>query len=393
MRIGSRRSDIHVVLLWVLCTAAVSVLALVVSVAPGFGQDPLTEPTAGAVEELQRILAKEFNRQVATDGRFGPQTLAAYTSARRASGFPELASLGQAGDILLFNQKMWNRKLALLLLHRFGILAGDYSLRSEDSIREALAELSTRLGNEESYVLESPSLLRLQGEYEANPPTGSLAQSVQQCGLPPTGLTIYLRAFKKEAELEVWARPARSNSAFTMVKLFGITDSPFQYPANPQTVYRAGPKTVEGDVRVPEGCYKLTWQNEWSTFWLGYLLSYPTAADRIRRDYWDAGSRPGGQIVLHGSNVSVGCIPIGHPGIEELYLFVSRNRQEPVRIDIFPCRFGTSDNEQILAEYAALRPEFGEFWDGLRSVFQVFEYTRLVPNVVHDPKTGYWELR
>ena len=41
-----------------------------------------------------------------------------------------------------------------------------------------------------------------------------------------------------------------------------------------------------------------------------------------RRKYWRAGNRSGCALVVHGGNVSLGCILIGDSGIEELFLLL-----------------------------------------------------------------------
>ncbi|MFP6642113.1 MAG: hypothetical protein VCF24_00925 [Candidatus Latescibacterota bacterium] len=37
---------------------------------------------------------------------------------------------------------------------------------------------------------------------------------------------------------------------------------------------------------MPEGFYTLTWQNEWSDYYVGYLISYPGQADLARKGHW-----------------------------------------------------------------------------------------------------------
>jgi murein L,D-transpeptidase YafK len=99
--------------------------------------------------------------------------------------------------------------------------------------------------------------------------------------------------------------------------------------------------------------------------------------------------------VLHGSNVSIGCIPIGNPGIEELFLLLNRNWQQEQgygRIHIFPCRFDTPECEQRLQTIAQDRPKFQEFWDSLRPVHRHFSQTGRVPSVRFDGMTGYYVL-
>lgn len=59
-----------------------------------------------------------------------------------------------------------------------------------------------------------------------------------------------------------------------------------------------GPKQREGDLRTPEGSYRLTRRNARSDFFLSVQVSYPDAADIAvaRRNGWS----PGGLIMVHG---------------------------------------------------------------------------------------------
>jgi len=59
-----------------------------------------------------------------------------------------------------------------------------------------------------------------------------------------------------------------------------------------------GQKQREGDLRTPEGSYRLTRRNAESDFFLAVQVSYPEAADiaQARRNGW----APGGAIMVHG---------------------------------------------------------------------------------------------
>lgn len=59
-----------------------------------------------------------------------------------------------------------------------------------------------------------------------------------------------------------------------------------------------GHKQREGDLRTPEGQYRLTRRNARSDFFLSVQVSYPEAEDlaTARRNGWS----PGGLIMVHG---------------------------------------------------------------------------------------------
>ncbi|HYO64762.1 MAG TPA: L,D-transpeptidase family protein, partial [Archangium sp.] len=120
---------------------------------------------------------------------------------------------------------------------------------------------------------------------------------------PPEEL--YVRAFKQERELEVWA--GAKGERLRKVKTF-----PFCAASGD-----VGPKRREGDEQVPEGFYTLDQFNPRSQFHLSMRVSYPNEADRR------LGGRPlGGAIYVHGNCMSIGCIALQDGPIEELYLMV-----------------------------------------------------------------------
>lgn len=100
-----------------------------------------------------------------------------------------------------------------------------------------------------------------------------------------------------------------------------------------------GPKREQGDGRTPFGVYKIVHFNPRSRFHLSLGINYPNAGDRIRAR--EAAVRnPGGDIYIHGSCASIGCIAIGNEGIEKLYGIAQRvsRVQRSVPVFIFPAR-------------------------------------------------------
>src|SRR6266481_5706693 len=171
---------------------------------------------------------------------------------------------------------------------------------------------------------------------------------------------ILFRAFKREAQLELWASDKIGDS-LTLVHTYAIC----------ATSGVLGPKRKFGDVQVPEGFYELDWFNPQSNFFLSLHISYPNSADRI------LGSRanPGGDIFLHGNCVTIGCIPITDDGIKEVYWLevqVHAAGQRHIPIEIFPARL-TEGGFKSLAESYLNQPELLAFWSNLREGFDLFE--------------------
>ncbi len=175
---------------------------------------------------------------------------------------------------------------------------------------------------------------------------------------------VLIRAFKHEDELEQWARP-RGQREFVHLKTYAICCKSG----------KLGPKRRLGDLQVPEGFYHVTGFNPWSSYLLSMAINYPNRSDIIRGHP----KKPGGNICIHGSCVTIGCITVNDPDIEELYVIALdtvRSRRTKVLVHVFP---GRMDDKGI----RWLRKEFGdrskliEFWEELKVGFDGLEDDRI----------------
>lgn len=194
---------------------------------------------------------------------------------------------------------------------------------------------------------------------------------------PPEEL--FLRAFKHEAVLECWAR-GRGGEPFRLVKEFQITGS----SGHP------GPKRREGDGQVPEGFYRIDRFNPASAYHLSMRVDYPNGSDRILSDR----EKPGFDIYVHGGSGTIGCLPLGDEGIEQLYLLAldASENGRPLPIHIFPAKMRGAEWERFRAENIAERTELAEFWAMLQPGFDAFEDGREVP-LVEVAADGRYVLR
>jgi hypothetical protein len=193
-------------------------------------------------------------------------------------------------------------------------------------------------------------------------------------GYPPREL--FLRAFKHEAELEVWARS--TSGACRLLKTYPILAASG----------RLGPKRREGDRQVPEGFYRIDRFNPESLYHLSLGLDYPNASDRILSDP----ERPGSDIFIHGKDVTVGCLPMGDDAIEELFLLALDTRDavgREIAVHIFPARMRGASWAELEREYAVNQPELREFWAALRHGFEAFERDRIPPHPTVEPDGAY----
>lgn len=139
---------------------------------------------------------------------------------------------------------------------------------------------------------------------------------------PPPRLTLI--AYKRERRLEAWA-PGPAGWVRVL-----------RYPILAASGGR-GPKLRQGDYQVPEGVYRLTGLNPNSKYHLSIRVGYPNARDLA----WagrDKRSDLGGDIYIHGKDVSRGCIAIGDERVEELFTLVAETGVANARLIIAPDR-------------------------------------------------------
>jgi L,D-transpeptidase catalytic domain len=144
----------------------------------------------------------------------------------------------------------------------------------------------------------------------------------QRAGVAYPPKELALLVFKKERRVTVWGRGDRGWRF--------IRDYPILAASG-----HAGPKLREGDRQVPEGVYRIEHLNPNSSYHLSMKVSYPNAFDR-RMAQRDGRTNLGGDIFIHGKNVSIGCVAIGDRGIEELFTLVAETGHHRVRVVIAP---------------------------------------------------------
>jgi murein L,D-transpeptidase YafK len=190
---------------------------------------------------------------------------------------------------------------------------------------------------------------------------------------------VYLRGFKSEGQVELWAAP-ETDSAWVLVRSFPVC-------ARSGVL---GPKRKQGDLQVPEGFYRVSVFNPRSSYHLSLGVSYPNAADRFH-----SGKRaPGNAIMIHGNCVTIGCLPLQDGPIEDLYLaavMARDNGQTTIPIHLFPCRLDDPTCEATLATAGAERPDLQAFWAGLRPGYDAFTATK-IPPVVRAHRDGTYTV-
>ena len=110
----------------------------------------------------------------------------------------------------------------------------------------------------------------------------------------------------------------------------------------------AGSQRRAGDGQVPEGFYHVNRFHPRSAYHLSLGLDYPSPHDILATGLAD----PGGDIFLHGSNVSEGCLPLTNAGIEEVYLLAVAARASQHRGAHLPLSAGGERVEQTCEQPA-----------------------------------------
>lgn len=198
----------------------------------------------------------------------------------------------------------------------------------------------------------------------------SLRKQFESKGLQWPAKYVYIRSFKYDSQLEVWVK----NSVKETFKLFKT----YKICAMAGSL---GPKRMQGDYQVPEGFYYINEFNPNSTYYLSLGLNYPNASDRLLSD----SLAPGGDIYIHGSCVTEGCIPINNDQIEDLYVITSYARalgQEYIPVHIFPIQFNNPRSIGYLDRFLQMYKSYRPFADKLEAAYNYFEKNHQVPVVM-----------
>ena len=184
------------------------------------------------------------------------------------------------------------------------------------------------------------------------------------------GAPIFIRAFKEERQLEIWVRKGDSFVLFDSYFIAGTSGGP-------------GPKLRQGDGQIPEGFYFVTprQMNSQSNFHLSFNIGYPNKFDR-------AHARTGDFIMVHGSDVSIGCMAMTNTKIEQIYTLADaalKGGQKFFRIHVFPFKM----TDKAMIQHSGHR--WFTFWQNLKTGYEIFEDTKLPPNVTVKDKTYHFE--
>ena len=158
----------------------------------------------------------------------------------------------------------------------------------------------------------------------------SLKNAFEKTNIDSTDFEIGILAFKKEQILEVVVRKNETEN-WKLLKKY------------PFTAFsgKIGPKLKNGDKQIPEGIYQMEYLNPNSKYHLSIKVSYPNDFDKEKAKQ-DGRTDLGGDIMIHGKRVTIGCIPVGDKNIEEIFILATKAKNKHFPIIIAPHDFRTN---------------------------------------------------
>ncbi|MFL5742302.1 MAG: energy transducer TonB [Flavisolibacter sp.] len=205
----------------------------------------------------------------------------------------------------------------------------------------------------------------------------TLQKQFEAKGLVWPAKFVYIRSFKYDGQMEVWVKNERKEP-YKLFKTYRIC-------AMAGTL---GPKRMAGDYQVPEGFYYINEFNPNSNYYLSLGLNYPNVSDRILSD----SLRPGGDIYIHGSCVTVGCIPVTDQQIDEIYILATYAKaagQDYIPVHIYPVRYNNKRSADYLAALAKNDASLKSFSERLETVYDHFELTHQLPVIMTNNAGNY----
>ncbi len=185
------------------------------------------------------------------------------------------------------------------------------------------------------------------------------------------GKPVFIRAFKEEAELELWMEDEKGK--FVRLKTYAICAASGEL----------GPKQRVGDEQVPEGFYAVGAgaMNPASSYHLSFNIGYPNKLDKKL-------GRTGSLIMIHGDCVSIGCMAMTDDGIEEIYSLTDAAHtagQSAVAVHVFPFRM--TDKKMAQQKDSP----WIEFWQNLKVGYDLFQSEKVPPKVSVKKKAYAFE--
>ncbi|MDX1651750.1 MAG: L,D-transpeptidase family protein [Brumimicrobium sp.] len=201
-------------------------------------------------------------------------------------------------------------------------------------------------------------------------------EKLNSVGLTTADFQLLMVAYKQEGKLDLYVKKI-SEKSYRKLKTYDIC-------AKSGTL---GPKRKQGDMQVPEGFYHIDRFNPVSNFYLSLGINYPNLSDRRK----SKASNLGGDIFIHGSCVTIGCLPMTTDKIKEIYLYAvhaKNNGQDKIPVYIFPFEMTEKKYAQY-AEEESSNTELLHFWKNLKAGSDIFYENTQELKFTVDQKGNY----
>lgn len=195
-----------------------------------------------------------------------------------------------------------------------------------------------------------------------------IVNKLQENNMELRELNILILTYKSEGEIEIFAK-RKTEQVYEKLTTYSICSKSGQL----------GPKREQGDYQVPEGFYFIDRFNPSSSFYLSLGINYPNLSDKKKSN----STNLGGDIFIHGSCVTIGCLPMTDDKIKEIYLYAiyaRNNGQLKIPVYIFPFRM----TEQKFKEYNenhSNNTELIDFWGNIKLGYDKFEKEKKKLNI------------
>ncbi len=203
----------------------------------------------------------------------------------------------------------------------------------------------------------------------------ALKTEISKKGIDASNFELFIRAFKQDEVVEIWLK-SKSSSEFKLFKTYSICSSSGVL----------GPKRKQGDGQVPEGFYQIAVFNPYSSYHLSLGINYPNASDKLIGK-----GNLGGDIMIHGSCVTIGCIPLTDTYIKEVYVLAveaRNNGQQNIPVHIFPTRLNEKGMTFLNDEFEENKTLL-DFWKNLKLVYDYFEKNKKLPKITVNKDGKY----
>jgi murein L,D-transpeptidase YafK len=227
----------------------------------------------------------------------------------------------------------------------------------------------------ESFLKNQLEFKRVKDAY--NIYSKSISKKLKAVNVDELNFQILFIAYKANKKLEVYVgNPKKQMSLFKTYDVCAQSGD-------------IGPKNQSGDNQTPEGYYFINRFNPASNFHLSLGLNYPNQADKIRSKASDLG----GDIFIHGSCVSIGCLAMTDESIKEIYtLAILARNSNQMKIPVIIAPFTMLQSKKMdFDKQADLKP-YAKYFGLWKSIFEgisTFHKTKQLPKYKIDKAGTY----